>query len=80
MARALGTLALGGGNAVKTIGRDAAKARGTREMTRLRFLPVTGVLVAMILALTGCCAGYCSHSAPPIGAGVQHSSQQAARR
>jgi hypothetical protein len=44
--------------------------------TRLRLLPVAGVLLATILAVTGCCAGYCSPGAPPVGAGVQHHSQQ----
>jgi hypothetical protein len=41
----------------------------------LRLLPVMGVLLATILSVTGCCAGYCSQSAPPVGAGVQQGGQ-----
>jgi hypothetical protein len=47
-----------------------------RYMTRYRLLPMIGVLLAAVLTATGCCAGYCSKSAPPVGAGVQHSAQQ----
>jgi hypothetical protein len=43
---------------------------------RLRFLPVIGVLLATILTASGCCAGYCSKSAPPVGAGIQQHSQE----
>jgi hypothetical protein len=72
-----GTRALGSGNVgnVGNVGGGAGtgtilRARGTRGMMRLRFLPVIGVLLATIVTVTGCCAGYCSSSKPPIGAGV----------
>jgi hypothetical protein len=71
MAGAPGTRGLGSGN----VGGGAAKGtvlrlRGTRGMMRLGFLPVTGVLLPTVLAVTGCCAGYCSSSRPPVGAGA----------
>jgi hypothetical protein len=50
---------------------------GARGKTRLRFLVVIGVLLATILTVSGCCAGYCSSGRPPVGAGVQqHGSAQ----
>ena len=58
------------GSGVEPIGRDAVRPRRPRAMTRLRLMPVIGVLFALIFVLTGCCAGYCSSSAPPVGSGV----------
>jgi hypothetical protein len=55
--------------------RPTFSSRGTIDKTRLRVLPVIGVLLATILTVSGCCAGYCSKSAPPVGAGVQQRSQ-----
>jgi len=64
--RAFGSGNVGGGATTGTILRP----RGTGGMMRLRFLPVVGVLLATVLAVTGCCAGYCSSSRPPVGAGA----------
>jgi hypothetical protein len=43
--------------------------------TKIRFLPVIGVLLATILMVSGCCAGYCKPGPPPVGAGVQQVQQ-----
>ena len=68
-ARGPNTRALGSGTAAADIRRDVLSSR---DMTRLRSLPMVGVALALMLAVTGCCAGYCSSSPPPVGSGVQH--------
>lgn len=55
---------------IRNAARQTLSSPNPTGMRRLRMLPVTGLLVATILAATGCCAGYCSHSHPPIGTGV----------
>jgi hypothetical protein len=68
--------ALDGGSAVEVASRRPAPgSRGARHSTKRRQAAMIGVLVATILTATGCCAGYCSSSAPPVGAGLQQHGQ-----